>query len=71
MFSKDRQERRGGGVILYIKESIQTYEITLKIKADCEEAILTRFNKIAIPINKFQRARKPLAIREVSRGNLL
>ena len=29
MFRKDRGERRGGGVILYIKESIQTYEITL------------------------------------------
>ena len=30
MFRKDRRERRGGGVILYIKESIQAYEITLK-----------------------------------------
>ena len=39
MFRKDRQERRGGGVILYIKESIQAYEITLKSEADCEEAI--------------------------------
>ena len=39
MFRKDRRERRGGGVILYIKESIQTYEITLKSEADCEEAI--------------------------------
>ena len=27
------------GVILYIKESIQAYEITLKSEADCEEAI--------------------------------
>ena len=32
MFRKDRRERRGGGVILYIKESIQAYEITLKVK---------------------------------------
>ena len=39
MFRKDRQERRGGGVIFYIKESIQAYEITLKSEADCEEAI--------------------------------
>ena len=39
MFRKDRRERRGGGVILYIKESIQAYEITLKSEADCEEAI--------------------------------
>ena len=39
MFRKDRQERRGGGVNLYNKESIQAYEITLTSEADCEEAI--------------------------------
>ena len=39
MFMKDRRERRGGGVILYTKESIQAYEITLKSETDCEEAI--------------------------------
>ena len=39
MLWKDRQERRGGGVILYIKESIQAYEITLKSETDCEKAI--------------------------------
>ena len=39
MFRKDRRERRGGGVILYIKESIQAYEITLKSEADSVEAI--------------------------------
>ena len=38
MFRKGRRERRGGGVILYIKES--TYDITLKREADCEGAIL-------------------------------
>ena len=37
MFRKDRRERRGGGVILYIKESIQAYEITLKSESDCEQ----------------------------------
>ena len=36
---KDRRERMRGGIILYIKESIQAYEITLKSEADCEEAI--------------------------------
>ena len=41
MFRKDRRERRGGGVILYIKESIQAYEITLKSEADC----LIRFSE--------------------------
>ena len=39
MFRKDRRERRGGGVIVCIKESIQAYEKTLKSEADCEEAI--------------------------------
>ena len=29
LFRKDSRERRGGGLLLYIKESIQTYEITL------------------------------------------
>ena len=38
MFRKDIRERRGGGVILYIKEYIQAYEITLKSEADCEKA---------------------------------
>ena len=56
MFRKDRQERRGGGVMLCIKESIQAYEITLNNEADREEAIwcnivtkistLIMFNKI-------------------------
>ena len=39
MFRKDRIGRRGGGVILYIKESIQTYEIKLNKEAECEEAV--------------------------------
>ena len=39
MFRKDRRERRGGGIMLYIKESIQAYQITLKSEVDCEGAI--------------------------------
>ncbi|KAK2154128.1 hypothetical protein NP493_2220g00009 [Ridgeia piscesae] len=39
MFRKDRLGRRGGGVILYIKESIQAYEIKLEKEAECEEAV--------------------------------
>ena len=39
MFRKDRLGRRGGGVILYIKESIQAYEMKLIIEAECEEAM--------------------------------
>ena len=39
MFRRDRIGRRGGGVILYIKESIQGYEIKLEREADCDEAV--------------------------------
>ena len=39
MFRKDRLERRGGGVMLYIIESIHPFEITLKSETNCEEAI--------------------------------
>ena len=39
MFRKDRIGRRCGGVILYIKESIQAYEIKLEREADYDEAV--------------------------------
>ena len=39
MFRKDRIGRRGGGVFLYIKETIPAYEVQLKEEADCNEAI--------------------------------
>ena len=39
MFRKDRIGRRGGGVILYVKESIQAYEIKLEREADYDEAV--------------------------------
>ena len=39
MFRKDRQERMGGGVIMYIKDSTQAYEIQMEKEAECEEAI--------------------------------
>ena len=39
MFRKDRIGIRGGGVNLYIKESIQAYEIKLEKEAECEEAV--------------------------------
>ena len=54
MFRSERRERRGGGVILYIKESIQAYEITLKGDADCKEVIwcniVTRNSTLTIGI---------------------
>ena len=38
MFRRDRIGRRGGGVILYVRESIQAYEIKLEREADYDEA---------------------------------
>ena len=42
MFRRDRIGRRGGGVILYVKESIQAYEIKLESEADYHEAVLVQ-----------------------------
>ena len=39
MFRRDQIGRRGGGVILYVKESIQAYEIKLEREADYDEAV--------------------------------
>ena len=39
MFRRDRIGRRGGGVILYVKDSIQAYEIKLESEADYVEAV--------------------------------
>ena len=38
-FRRHRKGRRGVGGILYVKESIQDYEIKLEREADCDEAI--------------------------------
>ena len=39
MFRKDRMGRRGGGVLLYIKDTIPAYEVQLQEEADCNQAI--------------------------------
>ena len=39
MFRKDRIGRRGGVVLLYIKDTIPAYEVQLQEEADCNEAI--------------------------------
>ena len=39
MFMKDRMGKRGGGVLLYIKETILAYEVQLQEEADCKEAL--------------------------------
>ena len=39
MFRRDRIGRRRGGVIYYIKDSIQAYEIKLEREANCDKAV--------------------------------
>ena len=39
MFRRDKIGKRGGVVILYVKESIQAYEIKLESEADYDEAV--------------------------------
>ncbi len=39
MFRKDRIGRRGGGVLLYIKETIPAYEVQLHEEADCSHMV--------------------------------
>ena len=39
MFRRDRIGRKGGGVILYIKESIQANKIKLEREANCDKAV--------------------------------
>ena len=40
MFRKDRIGRRGGGVLLYIKDTIPAYEVQLQEEADCNYGII-------------------------------
>ena len=78
MLRKDRRERRGGGVIIYIKEYIKAYEITLKNEADCAEAILcniviknstltTKVFYLSPNIGQEEGVKPQKAIREVSK----
>ena len=63
MFRRDRIGRMGGGVILYVKESIQANEIKLESEADCDESVLVQnsFKKfkinywISLPKSKHKR----------------
>ena len=82
MFRKDRIGRRGGGVILYVKESIQAYEIKLEREADCDEAVWCKIvsgnSKLTIGlvyrspnINKEDNTKIKNAIKEVSKGECI
>ena len=79
MFRRDRIGRRGGGVILYVKESIQAYEIKLEREADCDEAVWCKIvsgnSKLTIGlvyqspnINEENNTKIQNAIKEVSKG---
>ena len=82
MFRRDRKGRRGGGVILYVKESIQAYEIKLERKADYNEAVwckivsgntkLTTGLVYRSPnINEEDNTKMQNAIKEVSKGECI
>ena len=82
MFSKDRMGRRGGGVLLYIKETIPAYEVQLQEEADCNEAIwcklVTGHTTVTIGvvyrcpnITKQNNEKIHKSIREVSKGCII
>ena len=82
MFRKGRIGRRGGGVILYVKESIQAYEIKLEREADCDEAVWCKIvsgnSKLTIGlvyrspnINEEDNTKLKTAIKEVSKGKCI
>ena len=79
MLTERIDEKRGGGVIFYIKESLQAYEITLKSETDCEEAIccniVTKNSTLTTgvvyhspSIGQEEDVKLQKAIREVSKG---
>ena len=82
MFRRDRIGRRGGGVILYVKESIQAYEIKLEREAGYDEAVWRKIvsgnSKITIGlvyrspnINEEDNTKIQNAIKEVSKGECI
>ena len=82
MFRKDRIGKKGGGVLLYIKENIPAYEVQLSEEADCNEAIwcklVTGHTTVAIGvvyrcpnITKQNNEKIHNAISEVSKGECI
>ena len=82
MFRKDRMGRRGGGVLLYVKDTIPAYEIQLREEADCEEAIwcklVTGHKTVTMGvvyrcrnITKERNVKIQNAIREVGKGDCI
>ena len=80
MFRRDRIGRRGGGVILYVKESIQAYEIKLEREEDYDESVWYKIgnSKLTIGlvyrspnINEEDNTKIQNAIKEVSKGECI
>ena len=82
MFRRDRIGKRRGGVILYVKESIQAYEIKLESEADYDEAVWCKIvsgnSKLTIAlvyrspnINEADNTKIQNAIKEVSKGECI
>ena len=82
MFRKDRMGRRGGGVLLYIKDTIPAYEVQLQEEANFNEAIrcklVTGHTTVTIGvvyrcpnITKQNNEKMHNAIREVSKGDCI
>ena len=82
MFRRDRIGRRGEGVILYVKESIQAYEIKLEGESDYDEAVWCKIvsgnSKLTIGlvyrspnINEADNIKIQNAIKEVSKGECI
>ena len=79
MFRRYRIGRKEGGIILYVKETIQAYEIKLEREADCDEAVWCKIisgnSKLTIGlvyrspnINEEDSTEIQNAIKEVSKG---
>ena len=79
MFTRDRIGRRGGGIILYVKESVQAHEIKLESEADYDKAVWCKIvsgnSKLTIGlvyrspnINEEDNTKIQNAIKEVSKG---
>ena len=69
MFRKDRIGRRGGGVLLYIKDTIPAYEVQLQEEADCNDAI--QYNTIQYNSTLLSRKREICVQRSIKRKKKL
>ena len=81
MFRKDRIGIRGGGVLLYIKDTIPAYEVQLQEEADGNETMVqlsnrtyTSYHWSSISLsqhNQTEQRKNSQAINEVSKGDCI